>query len=60
MTNKGRLPQSQASLFDQLIMLVGVANDNGLYDAADWVRANLEAMRGTETRYATGGNDNGR
>ena len=30
-------PQSQASLQEQLRQLIILANQNGLYDAADWV-----------------------
>lgn len=36
-------PQSQAALADQLLELVQVANQNGLYDAADWLQARLWA-----------------
>lgn len=33
----GRVGQSQASLIDQLRELVGIANREGLYDAADYL-----------------------
>lgn len=37
-----RRPQHQGSLNDQLRMLQVLANQAGLYDAADWVRARLD------------------
>lgn len=35
----------QRSLMDQLETLYGLANKNGLYDAADWLRLKLDRMR---------------
>lgn len=36
------MPQSQNALEHQLRKLVTLANENGLYDAADWLRAQLD------------------
>lgn len=41
MTNKA---QSQASLTDQLQALIAVANKEGLYDAADFLKAHVEKV----------------
>lgn len=35
----------QRSLTDQLETLYGLANKNGLYDAADWLRAKLDSAK---------------
>lgn len=35
-------PQHQGALVDQLKELHNLANQNGLYDAADWLRRHLE------------------
>lgn len=35
-------PQSQASLTDQLQELRTIANREGLYDAADWLKKQLD------------------
>jgi hypothetical protein len=37
-------PQSQASLKDQLYALIALANREGLYDAADYLRQRMEAQ----------------
>jgi hypothetical protein len=44
------LPQSQASLADQMADLIRVANRLGLYDAADRVKRDQE-LRGLAERY---------
>jgi|WetSurMetagenome_2_1015567.scaffolds.fasta_scaffold485985_3 hypothetical protein len=36
------MAQDQRSVEDQLKELILLANHNGLYDAADWVRGRLE------------------
>lgn len=41
-------PQSQASLIEQLKALIPVANREGLYDAADFLRAKVEAQEARE------------
>ena len=39
------VPPSQASLMDQIKLLVDLANQNGLYDAADWLMMKLNNPR---------------
>lgn len=34
--------QSQESLTDQIYELIDLANQNGLYDAADWVKKRFD------------------
>lgn len=36
--------QSQESLYDQLVLLQGVANRFGLYDAADYIQGRLNEL----------------
>lgn len=43
-------PQSQASLYDQLIELYNIANCNGLYDAADWIKITIDDIYGKSVK----------
>lgn len=38
-------PQAQDSLTDQLRRLACIAEDKGLYDAADWIRDRLAELK---------------
>jgi hypothetical protein len=38
-------PQSQASLIEQLNALIPIANQEGLYDAADFLRQKVAAQK---------------
>lgn len=42
----------QRSVMDQLKDLVLLANQNGLYDAADWLRARLDQSSGVRDSMA--------
>lgn len=42
-----RLPQRQDALDDQLISLIEMANRAGCYDAADWLKKQMEKPRPT-------------
>jgi hypothetical protein len=47
-------PQSQASLQDQLRQLIVIANREGLYDAADYLRDALEVRARTRMKTTLG------
>jgi hypothetical protein len=46
--NKRENMPSQVSLIEQLQKLIGIANKNGLYDAADFLRNKVESQQKRE------------
>jgi hypothetical protein len=45
------MPQSQESLVDQLNKLIVLAEKEGLYDAADWIKGNLMTVELRSTLF---------
>lgn len=39
----------QRSTYEQLVSLYRLANQNGLYDAADWLKVQLEQWKSSST-----------
>lgn len=58
-TPEASIESEERSLLEQLGDLIALANKEGLYDAANWVKANMERTY-IRTSYSTGASESSR